>query len=226
MKSNPGCGWLLAGVCDTPATTSSCQRLVPLYGYGYSVSSVVSCRIVRLVATLKGLGDILRLRSMLSDHLMGDAAANEPMEARGQLSIQPGHHCCQELAKGKAGSDGLGLLSPRFVRVKSLILAWKCLVGHLFGVQISAARLIKMWRFRRDGDSCPGCHRRRWSRLLRARLVELWCAGIRSGWSVSKDCWLPFLFLEDFFPQGRAPGALTSAGRPHSPPVENEPNVF
>lgn len=211
MKSNPGCGLLLAGVCDTPATTSSCQRLVPLYGYGHSVSSVVSCRIVRLVATLKGLGEILRLRSMLSDHLMGDAAANGPMEARGQSSIQPRHHCCQELGKGKAGSDGLGLLSPRFVRVKSLVLAWKCLVGHLSGVQISAARLIKMWRFRRDGDSCPGCHRRRWSRLL-CPGVPAPCGG--QDWS---SCGVPgfapggpfprivgclFFFWKTFFPRG------------------------
>jgi hypothetical protein len=40
------------------------------------------------------------------------------------------------------------------------------------------------------------------SAMWQARLVELWCVGKRSGWSVSKDYWLPFLFLEDFFAQG------------------------
>lgn len=77
------------------------------------------------------------------------------MEARGQLSIQPRHHCCQDLASVKAAGDGLRLISPRFVRVESLVLAWKCLVRQLFGVQIFAARRIKMWRFRRDGNSVP-----------------------------------------------------------------------
>lgn len=68
-------------------------------------------RIVRLVATLRGLGEILRLRPMLSDHLMADAAANGLMEARGQLAIQPRHHCCQE--GKKLGSDGFWGFSPR-----------------------------------------------------------------------------------------------------------------
>lgn len=62
----------IAATCELASLTKRRGR------FGRSFLDLTS--IVRLVATLRSLGEILRLRSMLSDHLMGDAAANGPMD--------------------------------------------------------------------------------------------------------------------------------------------------
>lgn len=111
------------------------------------------------------------------------------------------------------------LISPRFVRVESLVLAWKCLVRQLFGVQIFAARRIKMWRFRRDGNSVPRLSPKE---VVTPRVLasQRHVAGKTGRAVVCRDSLRVvrfqrivgclFFFWKTFFPRGRASGALTS----------------